>query len=108
MLQTPGADQQQGQNRKKGSKNKRIEKKRRSSTIEKGSRDAGDVLRSARTMHVTFFLADGVVSLYLRSLGSDWRDGGGAPPPVEDDGLDAVPLVSAAVAAAATDTVDDG
>lgn len=52
---------------------------------------------------LTFFLADGVVSRYLRSLGSDWRDGGGGPPPLEDDGL--VPLASAAVAAAATDIV---
>jgi hypothetical protein len=69
-----------------------------------GSRDDGDV----QLRCVTFFLANGVVSRYLRSFGSDWRDGGGAPPPVEDDGLDAVPLDSAAVAAAATDTVDDG
>lgn len=54
------------------------------------------------TVRITFFLADGGVSRYLRSLGSDWREGGGAPPAtpaVEDDALGVVPFVSEVVAA---------
>ena len=72
----------------------------------KESDGADACVRACENKPVTFFLAEGVVSRYLRSLGSDWRDGGGAPPPpppVEDDALGDVPFVSAAVAADATD-----
>lgn len=52
---------------------------------------------------VTFFLAEGVVSRYFRSLGSDWRDGAGGPTddvvPPDGDARSELPLARAATAA---------